>query len=237
MSNVLRMNSVRRKRRNLASTTVPDAIDFSEGPGPARAVVYPERELPPGGVPAYLAARKSGARSFVLWADEDRRERVATVVTESAVDWHAQRDRYRPTVDAGTTPDELFAVFSEMVEPLHDAHVAVQDGDRVFARPRPGTVVPNGKLDARIKKFIVERDLGNARNLQDFAAWPDHLRRPPRRAGLSADLRLRRVRGRRHVPRRPTGRARPGAGHGPRRGTLPAPEEPDHRPADQRRRL
>lgn len=84
MSNVLRMNSVRRKRRNLASTTVPDAIDFSEGPGPARAVVYPERELPPGGVPAYLAARKSGARSFVLWADEDRRERVATVVTESA---------------------------------------------------------------------------------------------------------------------------------------------------------
>ncbi|WP_406139599.1 S41 family peptidase [Streptomyces anulatus] len=169
MSNVLRMNSVRRKRRNLASTTVPDAIDFSEGPGPARAVVYPERELPPGGVPAYLAARKSGARSFVLWADEDRRERVATVVTESAVDWHAQRDRYRPTVDAGTTPDELFAVFSEMVEPLHDAHVAVQDGDRVFARPRPGTVVPNGKLDARIKKFIVERDLGNARNLQDFA--------------------------------------------------------------------
>ncbi|MFJ1862330.1 S41 family peptidase [Streptomyces anulatus] len=85
------------------------------------------------------------------------------------VDWHAQRDRYRPTVDAGTTPDELFAVFSEMVEPLHDAHVAVQDGDRVFALPRPGTVVPNGKLDARIKKFIVERDLGNARSLQDFA--------------------------------------------------------------------
>ncbi|MEV6452641.1 S41 family peptidase [Streptomyces anulatus] len=85
------------------------------------------------------------------------------------VDWHDQRDRYRPTVDARTTPDELFAVFSEMVEPLHDAHVAVQDGDRVFARPRPGTVVPNGKLDARIKKFIVERDLGNARNLQDFA--------------------------------------------------------------------
>ncbi|MFD8713310.1 hypothetical protein ACFV07_22985 [Streptomyces anulatus] len=84
MSNVLRMNSVRRKRRKLVSTTVPDAIDFSEGPGPARAVAYPERELPPGGVPAYLAARKSGARSFVLWADEDRRERVATVVTESA---------------------------------------------------------------------------------------------------------------------------------------------------------
>ncbi|MFB7478631.1 hypothetical protein ACFUEM_23620 [Streptomyces anulatus] len=84
MSNVLRMNSVRRKRRKLVSTTVPDAIDFSEGPGPARAVAYPERQLPQGGIPAYLAARKSGVRSFVLWADEDRRERVATVVTESA---------------------------------------------------------------------------------------------------------------------------------------------------------
>ncbi|AWZ10525.1 hypothetical protein DRB96_18905 [Streptomyces sp. ICC1] len=47
-------------------------------------VAYPERELPPGGIPAYLAARKSGARAFVLWADEHRRERVATVVTQSA---------------------------------------------------------------------------------------------------------------------------------------------------------
>lgn len=85
------------------------------------------------------------------------------------VDWHAQRDRYRPAVHAGTTRDELFAVFSEMVEPLDDAHVAVQDGDRIFAEPRPGTVVPNGKLDADTKKFILERDLAKARNLQDFA--------------------------------------------------------------------
>lgn len=85
------------------------------------------------------------------------------------VDWHAVRDRYRPKVHAKTPKDELFAVFGEMVEPLHDAHVAVQDGERIFAQVRPGTVGPSGELDAEVKKFIVERDLKDARNLQDFA--------------------------------------------------------------------
>ncbi|AWT47369.1 MULTISPECIES: S41 family peptidase [Streptomyces] len=85
------------------------------------------------------------------------------------IDWHAVRDRYRPRVHAGTTRDELYAVFSEMVKPLHDAHVAVQDGDRVFAQVRPGTAVPTEELDTKVKKFVVARDLKNARNLQDFA--------------------------------------------------------------------
>ncbi|WP_179892368.1 hypothetical protein [Streptomyces sp. rh34] len=85
MSNVLRMNSGRRKVRSLTpAATVEDTIDFFDGSGQSRVVARPERELPPGGVPAYLAARKTGARSFVLWADEHRRERVATVVTQSA---------------------------------------------------------------------------------------------------------------------------------------------------------
>lgn len=94
------------------------------------------------------------------------------------IDWHAVRDRYRPTVHEDTTPDELFAVFSKMVEPLHDAHVAVWDvdgdgdgdPDRAFAQVRPGTVRPDGTLDAKVKKFVVERDLKDARNLRDFAA-------------------------------------------------------------------
>ncbi|WP_055524632.1 S41 family peptidase [Streptomyces graminilatus] len=85
------------------------------------------------------------------------------------IDWHAVRDQYRPKVHAKTTRDELFAVFSEMVKPLHDAHVAVQDGDRVFAQVRPGTVLPTQELDTKVKKFIVARDLKDARNLQDFA--------------------------------------------------------------------
>ncbi|GAP51746.1 S41 family peptidase [Streptomyces azureus] len=85
------------------------------------------------------------------------------------IDWHKVRDQYRPQLHTGTTRDELYAVFSEMVEPLRDAHVVVQDGNRVFSQVRPGTVVPTGELDTKVKKFIVERDLKDARNLQDFA--------------------------------------------------------------------
>lgn len=57
-------------------------IDTSQGH--FHVVAYLERELPPGGVPAYLAARKDGARSFVLWAEPERRTRLATLVTTSA---------------------------------------------------------------------------------------------------------------------------------------------------------
>ncbi|MFF3619251.1 S41 family peptidase [Streptomyces sp. NPDC002467] len=85
------------------------------------------------------------------------------------IDWHAVRDQYRPRVHAETTRAALYAVFSEMVKPLYDAHVAVQDGDRAFAQVRPGTVAPKEELDTEVKKFIVARDLKEARNLQDFA--------------------------------------------------------------------
>ncbi|RZD67709.1 protease [Streptomyces albidoflavus] len=85
------------------------------------------------------------------------------------IDWHALRDQYRPRVHAKTTRDQLHAVFSEMVKPLYDAHVAVEDGDRVFAQVRPGTVPPTQELDTKVKKFIVAHDLEDARNLQDFA--------------------------------------------------------------------
>ncbi|MBT2489713.1 hypothetical protein J7E96_14555 [Streptomyces sp. ISL-96] len=54
--------------------------------GASRVAAHVERELPPGGVPAYLAARKNGTRSFALWADPHRRRRIATVVTTAASD-------------------------------------------------------------------------------------------------------------------------------------------------------
>ncbi|MFB7368410.1 S41 family peptidase [Streptomyces sp. NPDC056222] len=85
------------------------------------------------------------------------------------VDWNEVRDQHRAKVHAETPRDELFAVFSEMVKPLYDAHVVVKDGDRTFHQVRPGTVMPNGDLDATVKQFIVERDLKKARNIQDFA--------------------------------------------------------------------
>ncbi|MFJ9870388.1 S41 family peptidase [Streptomyces sp. NPDC101165] len=84
------------------------------------------------------------------------------------VDWHTVRDRYRPQVHKDTTRTELFDIFSRMVRPLHDAHVAVKDGDRVFYEVRPGTEVPSEELDAKVKKFIVARDLEHASYRQDF---------------------------------------------------------------------
>ncbi|MEV0106783.1 hypothetical protein AB0H42_10660 [Nocardia sp. NPDC050799] len=67
-----------------APPPVRNVVECTDGSGTLQAVAYMERELPPGGVPAYLAARKTGARSFVLWADEHRGSRVATLVTHSA---------------------------------------------------------------------------------------------------------------------------------------------------------
>ncbi|GGS21366.1 peptidase [Streptomyces aureoverticillatus] len=85
------------------------------------------------------------------------------------VDWHAVRDRYRPKVHADTTREELFALFSEMVDPLEDAHVGVGYGDRFFNRVRSGTVAPTPELDARVKKFVLARDLKGAEHVRDFA--------------------------------------------------------------------
>jgi len=85
------------------------------------------------------------------------------------IDWHAVRDEYRPQVRKDTTRTELFDIFSRMVRPLHDTHVAVQDGDRVFAEGRPGTEVPDEELDAKVKKFIETRDLAKAPYRRDFA--------------------------------------------------------------------
>ncbi|MFJ3774497.1 S41 family peptidase [Streptomyces sp. NPDC090075] len=85
------------------------------------------------------------------------------------IDWHAVRDRYRPLVHQDTTRDRLFDIFSRMITPLHDAHVLVQDGDRHYGVPRPGTVIPTEELNDRVKKFVVERDLALATHRQDFA--------------------------------------------------------------------
>lgn len=76
------------------------------------------------------------------------------------VDWHSVRDRFRPRVDAGTSREELFAVFREMVSPLYDAHVAVlADETGTFGRVRPGTEMPTPELDAEVRKFVEKRDL------------------------------------------------------------------------------
>ncbi|TDC24202.1 hypothetical protein E1265_10535 [Streptomyces sp. 8K308] len=78
------MRTLRNRVREGSPAPFMDVVYLSDESGTTQVVAYVERELPPGGIPAYRAARRSGARSFVLWADEDRRERLATVVTLSA---------------------------------------------------------------------------------------------------------------------------------------------------------
>lgn len=85
------------------------------------------------------------------------------------IDWHAVRDRYRPRIDEHTTRKQLFAIFREMVAPLHDAHVAVLAGDTgSFGQVRPGTRMPTPQLDARVRAFIERRDL-DGHGLRQFA--------------------------------------------------------------------
>jgi hypothetical protein len=42
-----------------------------------------------------------------------------------SVDWDAVNRRFRPLVTSKTTTDELFSIFSEMLEPLRDSHVVL----------------------------------------------------------------------------------------------------------------
>lgn len=76
------------------------------------------------------------------------------------IDWRQVRDRYRPRAEAARTDAELYAVLTEMVAPLHDAHVVVSaDRTGFFGMSRPGTVVPGPDLDAKVTAFVERRDL------------------------------------------------------------------------------
>ncbi|MFF2330957.1 MULTISPECIES: hypothetical protein [unclassified Streptomyces] len=96
MSNVLTLRPVPQPKKdkkagvgNAPGVVAPvgHVVRFADEPGGvSRVVAHVERELPQGGIPAYLAARKTGARSLILWADPDRRARVATLVTASAAE-------------------------------------------------------------------------------------------------------------------------------------------------------
>jgi hypothetical protein len=58
------------------------------------------------------------------------------------VDWLAAYKTYRPKVNAGTTPEELFNILTAMTEPLHDAHTGIDslDLNKRFRGKRPGTL-------------------------------------------------------------------------------------------------
>ncbi|WP_334027762.1 S41 family peptidase [Nocardia terpenica] len=100
------------------------------------------------------------------------------------IDWNRVRDRYRERALAAerTGNDaDLFATLSEMLTPLHDAHVTLRaPGIGRFGIPRPGTVTPSPELDAKVESYVRQRDLGGAaltaygRGRISYADLPGH---------------------------------------------------------------
>ncbi|MFI9204637.1 S41 family peptidase [Streptomyces sp. NPDC053048] len=76
------------------------------------------------------------------------------------VDWQSVRDRYRPRVTDRTTDDELFAILTKMVEPLHDGHTYVARGDcgakpdNCFGGHREDTPFPTEELVKKIDASV-----------------------------------------------------------------------------------
>ncbi|MEV0280051.1 S41 family peptidase [Streptomyces sp. NPDC050610] len=81
------------------------------------------------------------------------------------VDWEAQRDRYRPRVTDRTTPEQLFSILRDMIEPLQDAHTAlVMDEKHRYHGSRPGTPTD-------FKDFKERVDSALARELPPVRTW------------------------------------------------------------------
>jgi Peptidase family S41/Tricorn protease C1 domain len=75
------------------------------------------------------------------------------------IDWRRVYGTYRPRVTAHTTAAQLRGIFADMIEPLHDAHVAVVAGDTVVAGHRPGTTAPTARLDSKAVALVEHADL------------------------------------------------------------------------------
>ncbi len=58
---------------------------------------------------------------------------------QRGVDWDAQRSLLREAAAAASTPEALFQVLSDLIEPLHDGHVGLWLGDEHYFSPsQPG---------------------------------------------------------------------------------------------------
>jgi hypothetical protein len=74
------------------------------------------------------------------------------------VDWNAIRAKYRDKITDNTKPEELFAVFKEMIKPLHDAHIFLQARDIKKSyqrlRPNPHPLENRGRVTEIIKSRL-----------------------------------------------------------------------------------
>ncbi len=78
------------------------------------------------------------------------------------VDWDQAYAKYRPMVTDSTTPTQLTAVLSDMIEPLHDAHVGLVVGSTPHVYIRPGASAPSPDFDAQALSLVEKADLGAA---------------------------------------------------------------------------
>ncbi|MFI9722160.1 S41 family peptidase [Streptomyces sp. NPDC052396] len=80
------------------------------------------------------------------------------------IDWQAVRDRYRPAITPDTSDQQLQQIFTEMLRPLNDAHIALlYHGDPVFNGWRPGTLLPCPYLMDRSTPVIAGQLTGPGR--------------------------------------------------------------------------
>lgn len=79
------------------------------------------------------------------------------------IDWNKVRATYRPRVTPDLSEDALFALLSEMIKPLGDAHTAIRTKTKAFAGVRPGTTLPSPELEAVLRPSIEQTTLKGSR--------------------------------------------------------------------------
>ena len=84
------------------------------------------------------------------------------------MDWVAVDKKFRPQVAPDTKPEELFRIFSEMLDPLHDAHTFInaKSIQKRFHGFRPSPDPMQKKNAARITEIIETKYVGGG--LHDF---------------------------------------------------------------------
>jgi hypothetical protein len=84
------------------------------------------------------------------------------------MDWVAVDKKFRPQITPDTKPEELFRIFSEMLDPLHDAHTSInaKSIQKRFHGFRPSGDPMQKKNAARITEIIETKYVGG--KLRDF---------------------------------------------------------------------
>lgn len=75
------------------------------------------------------------------------------------MNWAEQRKIYRPKVNASTTDDELFTIFSQMVDPLGDGHVSISaDGKYFKSKVKPAWLVNSAEIQSLINEKYLKNE-------------------------------------------------------------------------------